>query len=218
VDKISKLQKFCSIIGYNLDDFLLKYQGVKIPKTNLDKHDLFKNLILHNLTDEQNSYIKHICNLPNRDSRTPQEYAKDLVISWLVEDIIQDYLNLKSNGADKDRVFLHSRQIKYDSDFMAGDRLLELYVNFTNYWTKTRQIDLRMDKYSHLVEKKSLLLGIAFEDLKFYLIDFGKSDIPFYENYNYFWKKKCYTCKKFNDFHDLSFIKEHLLSVTNHAS
>ncbi len=210
VDKVAKFQKFCELIGYDVDDFLKRYQGNTIPKTKLDKYELFKNLIQHRLTNEQNTYILKVCSLSNRDSRTPQEYAKDLVISWLVEDIIKDYLNLQSNGADKDRVFLHAKQIKYDSDFILNDRLIELYVNFTNYWTKTRKIDLRMDKYLHLVEKKSLLLGIAFEDLKFYIIDFGSSNLPFYENFNYFWNKKCYSCRDFNDFYDISLIKQHL--------
>lgn len=210
VDKIHKFNKFCNLIGYDLNQFLKLYEGQIMPETDLEKSSLFKNLIDSNLNSAQYSYVNKVCNLRNKDSRSSEEYARDLVISWLVEDMVKDYLQLQSNGADQERVFLTRHKIKYDSDFKAGNRLLELYVNFTNYWTKTKKIDLRMDKYLHLVEKKSLMLGIAFEDLKFYIIDFGKNEIPFYENYNYFWKKKCYTCNKFDDFHDINLMREHL--------
>lgn len=210
MDKVQTFQTFAQKIGYNIDDFVKIYAGQFFPQTQIEKSETFLNIIGNNLTGDQEKYINQICNLPNRDSRTPVEYARDLVISWMVEDMICDYLQLESNGADAQRNFLKKGQIKYDSDFKYKDRFLELYVNFTNYWTKTRKIDLRMDKHSHLVKNKSILLGIAFESCQFFIIDFAKEKIPFYENYNYFWKKKCYTCDKYDKFYDVSELNNYL--------
>lgn len=213
MDKISILNTFFNKLGLNVVEFLEHYQNQFFPKTKIEKSSVFKNLINNCLTEEQQNYIDQMCNLPNRDSRTPTEYARDLVISWLVEDIIQVYLGLSKNGADAQRDFLRKGQIKYDSDFIHNNRHLELYVNFTNYWTKTKKIDLRMDKYQHLVDNKALLLGIAFESCQFFLIDFEKENLLFYENYNYFWKKKCYTCQKYDNFHDISEIRNFLSKI-----
>lgn len=210
MDKVEKLKIFCEKINFVLDDFIKLYQGEYFPKTKIEKYSLFSNILNRSLSEEQQSFIDNVCNLNNRDSRTPSEYARDLVVSWLVEDVIKSYLNLKNNGADAERNFLKSRQIKYDSDFKLNDRYLELYVNFTDYWIKQKKIDLRMDKHAHLVKHKSLLLGIAFNTYEFFMIDFGKEDLPFYENYNYFWKKKCFTCDKYDKFYDISELKNYL--------
>lgn len=210
MDKIQTFKVFAGKIGYDHLEFLNNYKGQFFPETQIEKSCAFTNLINNQLTEEQDLYIKKMCSLNNRDRRTPVEYARDLVISWLVEDMIKDYLQLTNNGSDAERNFLKSNQIKYDSDFVLGDRLLELYVNFTNYWTKTRKIDLRMDKHAHLLKNKSLLLGIAFESCQFFLIDFSKESIPFYENYNYFWKKKCYTCDNYDKFYDISELKNYI--------
>lgn len=210
MDKIEKLKVFCEKINLSLGDFLQVYDNEFFPETKIEKYCLFKNIIDRNLNQEQKDFIDSVCNLNNRDSRTPTEYARDLVVSWLVEDVIKKYLNLKNNGADSQRNFLKSKQIKYDSDFMLNDRYLEIYVNFTDYWIKQKKIDLRMDKHSHLVKNKSLLLGIAFNTYQFFLIDFGSEDLPFHENYNYFWKKKCYTCDKYDKFYDIAELKNYL--------
>lgn len=210
MDKIGILNTFFNKLGLNLIEFLDHYQNQFFPKTKIEKSTVFRNLINNCLDEQQQDFINRICDLPNRDSRTPTEYARDLVISWLIEDILQVYLGLSKNGADSQRDFLKKGQIKYDSDFIHNDRHLELYVNFTNYWTKTKKIDLRMDKYQHLVDNNALLLGIAFESCQFFLIDFEKENLIFNENYNYFWKKKCYTCQKYDNFHDISEIKNFL--------
>lgn len=119
----------------------------------------------------------------NKDRRSFMEYAQDLVASWIFEDDLMlqlraNGLQIKSAGADKDCVILSDRRVSASSDYVvswAGKRVfLELMSDYTGYWTRNGQMDLRDGKYKKLIRSKSLFLGISLKDKKFIFIDFAK--------------------------------------------
>lgn len=134
----------------------------------------------------------------NMDKRTPEEYALDLVSSWLYEDTILSYLNandyiVKLDGSDANRQILINSKVSSNSDYIVikndVTRHIELINSYTPYWEKTKKIDLRDNKYNKIKSSNSLLLCIDIYSKKFYIIDLSiASDenvryIPFHKPY-----------------------------------
>jgi len=119
-----------------------------------------------------------------RDKRTIEEYAKDLVSSWLYEDTVLIYLkdNFKINlyGADKERKILPNSKVSSDSDFCINihDKLIniELVNSYTNYWKAYQRIDLRDNKFEKLKDKQAILVCIDIYNKEFYLIDLKQNN------------------------------------------
>ena len=118
----------------------------------------------------------------NRDTRSPLQYAQDLVASWVFEDCLIQALNdaglpISHAGADRNRELLPSVRVSARSD--AAIRVkgrtvpLEIMSDFTGYWTRTNKIDLRDNKYCELRDSHSLFIGISTADNKAVLLDFS---------------------------------------------
>ena len=116
----------------------------------------------------------------NRDTRSPLEYAQDLVASWLFEDYICDILSsngldISKAGADKERVILSSRNVSASSDtsvtYNGKTRLMEIMTDYGGYWARNGVIDLRDSKFNELRDTNSIFLGISTVDGKFILLD-----------------------------------------------
>ncbi len=134
----------------------------------------------------------------NKDGRSYMEYAQDLVASWVFEDDLMaqlawEGLQITGAGADKERKILAHKQVSAGSDCLVSWRgrrvLLELMSDYTGYWTKYGQMDLRDDKYNKLVRSNSLFLGISTKDQKFIFLDFSTNVpatfIPSHRPYGY---------------------------------
>lgn len=119
-----------------------------------------------------------------RDKRTIEEYAKDLVSSWVYEDTILIYLKdnfeIELYGADRERNVLPSSKVSTDSDFCLkkNDELIsvELVNSYTNYWKAYQRIDLRDNKFEKLKKKQALLICIDIFNKEFYFVDLKKSN------------------------------------------
>jgi hypothetical protein len=118
-----------------------------------------------------------------RDSRTPFEYGRDLVASWVFEDCViqslQDSgLDVKHNGADKNRKILQDEQVMSDSDAVihinGKDIPIEIMCDYTGFWSHHGIIDLRDNKYQKLKKTNSLFLGFSTTDDILITIDFSK--------------------------------------------
>ncbi len=119
-----------------------------------------------------------------RDKRTIEEYAKDLVSSWIYEDTV--FIYLKDNfeidlyGSDKERYILPNSKVSSDSDFSIkkNGKLvnIELVNSYTNYWKAYQRIDLRDNKFEKLKDKQAILICIDIYNKEFYLIDLKKSN------------------------------------------
>ena len=117
-----------------------------------------------------------------RDKRTIEEYAKDLVSSWIYEDTILNYLKdnfeIDLYGSDKERNILPNSKVSSDSDFCIkkNGKLvnIELVNSYTNYWKAYQRIDLRDNKFEKLKDKQAILICIDVYNKEFYLIDLKK--------------------------------------------
>lgn len=158
----------------------LRYNGDNIFILGLDINDVNKLI----LSKPELYTTLRSCN-HHRDSRTPIEYAQDLICSWLIEDHIVSELQKKDlaiqlNGEDRERKILKSRNVSTNSDYFIsfnGKRAyIELANDFTGYWHKTGKYDLRDSKFDHIKKMaeeadKSLILGIDFKNHLFFLVD-----------------------------------------------
>lgn len=115
------------------------------------------------------------------DRRTPMEYARDLVASWLIEDYFLERLQspdytLRRAGADRERKILPRAKVSASSDFliqMGGRSIkLELMNDYTGFWEKHHVLHLRDDKYERLEESGSLFIAIAVPTGEFAIYDF----------------------------------------------
>lgn len=134
----------------------------------------------------------------NKDGRSFMEYAQDLVASWIFEDDIMSQLKaggliIECAGTDKKREILAHKNVSAGSDYLVcweGKRiLLELMSDYTGYWTRYGQMDLRDDKYTKLKMSSSLFLGVSTKDQKFIFLDFSADTkatyIPSHRPYGY---------------------------------
>jgi len=141
--------------------------------------------ILENKTEElKNEYPLIYRNLEScrhqKDGRTKEQYAKDLIASWIFEDTFlkelkSTKLNIYHNGADKERKILSSSQTLTTSDYIikkdTKEVNIELMCSYTPYWKKLKRIDLRDAKYTQMVSKKVLLLCVDVYHKEFFIVD-----------------------------------------------
>lgn len=132
----------------------------------------------------------------NRDGRTPMEYARDLVSSWIFEDfLVQKFNNLGYNlylsGMDKERVILSHSKVGSDSDvifeFDNYKLNIEIMNDYSSYWKRYQTLDLRDNKFNKLSQTNSVLLAISLIDKTYSIIPITKEldyeFIPFHHPY-----------------------------------
>jgi len=146
-----------------------------------DKHTA-KNLITNSLTPAQEKYLeKTLTNLHIMDNRTKIEFAKNLVVNWLLEDAIVEIFNrnildtgltIYPNGNDADRKF--SKRATEDPDFVITDEndnivsFIELKADYSGFVTSAMSVDLRDNGYENLRKHNGYLLVIDFPNQTFY--------------------------------------------------
>lgn len=124
------------------------------------------------------------------DTRDDFAYARDLVACWVYESYFRFLLSrvgikMDLAGSDKDRMILPASGVSNNSDYVwhlpGGDnRNVELVCDFGGYWGRNGVMHLRDNKYIHLAENASILMGIDCVNHRVYLIDFGrgKAEVP----------------------------------------
>ncbi len=141
----------------------------------------------------------------NRDKRTYIEYGRDLVASWLFEDVLVRSLSnsgivITLSGADNNREILSNTKVSSNSDttisYNGHSIQMELMSDYTGYWSRANKIDLRDDKYLRLKRTNSLFLGVSTVDTKFILLDFRKEiEHTYFKYYRPYGGKPCYSVK-----------------------
>lgn len=141
----------------------------------------------------------------HKDKRTSMEYGRDLVASWLFEDLLIDSLqrtgiSIKGAGTDKNREVLSNAKVSASSDcivsFNGKQRFLELMSDYTGYWKKNNKMELRDSKFAKMQESKSLFLGISTVDNKYVLLDMSDEfDFTFIPSYFLYGGKPAYSIK-----------------------
>ena len=145
----------------------------------------------------------------HRDRRTPMEYGKDLVASWLFEDYLMENLqkhgiSVYGAGADKNREVLPNSKVSSSSDCLVSlngkERLLELMSDYTGYWAKYKRMELRDAKFTKMQDSNSLFLGISTIDQKYLLLDMSeKFDYKYIPAYFLYGGKPAYSIKLSSD-------------------
>lgn len=122
------------------------------------------------------------------DARSPFVYVRDIVASWVYEENVRNVLtarcgfDVELTGADKGRTILPTSKVSNSADFIwhrtdGPDRSIELVCDYSGFWSQKCVMHLRDNKYIHLTESESILLGIDCKNHMFYLIDFAKGKI-----------------------------------------
>lgn len=128
----------------------------------------------------------------NKDERSFEDYAKDLVASWIFEDTLLYYLkkyglDIKLNGTDVKREILSNSNIRTDSDYVirfnSKQRDAELITSYTNYWNFNNRIDLRDNKYLKLKESNSLVICVDLYNKVFFVLDLNKTNAKYIEHH-----------------------------------
>lgn len=101
----------------------------------------------------------------SKESRTPVEYAMNLIYGWLIEDavyiwLIQKGFTVEKTGADKDREFLSARKISAGEDLSINGRPTDIFCDMDGYWAKNDSMDIRMSKYNKLKDN-GLIIGVS---------------------------------------------------------
>ena len=190
-------------LGYDVLQIIARYKGEHFPD-GPEKSVCFTQITNKDLNDSVYDYLNEKCNLAHfRDARLPYEYGIDLVLGWLIEDAVLVLLEEKGrkailSGNDRYREFLSRQKISTQPDikveFNSGDRLLEIFSDWTSTWRNKNHADLRDNKYAKLKREEAIMLGIAPITSEGFLIDFSEDD-EFEENYIAAYRKMGYTFK-----------------------
>ena len=143
----------------------------------VNKAELFRNSLTGKYTANETIYLLEQCKIPHKqDNRTPLQYATDLIIGWLSEDIMctimqNAQLPAQLTGTDQKRNFLADTDIDNQPDITINGTKVELLFDYTNHWARTNTLDIRDNKFTHLKNNGTLLLGVAPHNTKALLID-----------------------------------------------
>ena len=221
--KIESLKKNFIILNVDINKILDKYGNISFEGTSLSKKESFISLMRLNPSTELIRYLDSKTNLSHfKDKRSNIEYAIDLVLGWLSEDIIISHLREKNlqcdlNGRDKYRDFLSAKDISTQPDIKVkiNDqyRALEIMNDWNDYWIRSDMLDLRDNKFLRLSNEKSLFLGIAPMSSKGIFLDFSEK-LDFIKRYNPAYGKSSYTLNKVrNRMNDIDVSIQELISV-----
>ena len=193
--KVDGLIALLGSLEQSTDDLLSKYDNIFFINTTISKRQVFEQVIKGTLTDDSKTFLNDIGNVDahQNDNRNYVEYCIDLILGWLNEDAILNSI-LKQNipaslfGVDANREFLKLKEIDGSPDIKIGYddnfRLMDVFADWSNYWTKNGKADLRDNKYKRLEQDKSLLLGLSPLSQTAFLIDVSSESYGFEHNPN----------------------------------
>jgi hypothetical protein len=128
---------------------------------------LANRLLTDKLTPEDMRYLNQtLTNAHRQDYRTPDQMALNLILGWVVEDVIRDKLNAlgiktENAGTDKERSFgpIVANVPDLSTETTKGTRFLEVVMGYTGR-EKENGVALRDNKYENLIMFHSYLVGI----------------------------------------------------------
>jgi len=194
LNKVNGVKKIFEITELSIEDLFSKYDNTYFANSNISKRDVFEQTMSGTLTDEHIDFLTTMGNVnPHQnDNRQYYEYCIDLILGWIIEDVILDMI-LKQGipatlyGVDAGREFLKMEDIDSSPDIKIGTednfRLLDVFADWTDFWNKSGgQADLRDFKYKKLESEKALLLGLSPVSQTGFLIDVSTQSYGFTYN------------------------------------
>ena len=188
--KINACKRLLDIINQPLNELLEVYKNVYFNNSSINKKDLFQKVLQGNLSEDIISFLDKAGNVHEHqnDSRSYHEYAIDIILGWIIEDAIvlklqKNNINAHLIGVDSNREFLKMDDIDSTPDIEVNNRLMDVFVDWTNFWVKSNgQADLRDFKYKKLEKEKALLLGLSPISQVGFLLDISNNSYGFEYN------------------------------------
>lgn len=164
----------------NVKGVIAKYPNE--PFNGRLNYQIAKEAATLQFTDETLEILTQVGNISfTKDARTAAAYAYDLIMGWLVEDIIIEHIEnsglmVVKIGADAERRFLKSGAITSDLDIEifnpnTGEKeRFDIYFDANGYWAKYDKIDIRESKWNTLVKNNAAIIclsnqGVAIVDV-----------------------------------------------------
>ena len=129
----------------------------------------------------------------HRDFRNIRQYAFNLILNWLVEDLIlqlleKSGLKVTKEGSDANRDLLMGKQVSAEPDLMVikdNENWIEVIANyptykgFSSFWEQEGFFDLRDNKYLQLLEKSKynqvFVVGVVVSKSSFFILHIDKN-------------------------------------------
>ena len=169
LNKKNSLLVLSTKLGQHVDDIPFMYPDEVF--TNYLTRNLAKQALNLKVDDFTKLRLHSVCNIPfNKDGRTAEEYAIDLIYGWFVEDLMLEFLlgkgfKVTKTGADKDRDFLPAGKIKTDMDleitYNGNTKSYDIYFDSQGYWNKTDRIDFRESKWKALEKHNAGVICVS---------------------------------------------------------
>lgn len=186
----------------------------------VERHDwsisngLCRRLLDDELTEKDLDELSVLDNLDHlKDNRSNPEYGMDLVLGWLLEDLLSEMIEHSTSldSADKDREFLKSPDADSDLEIsIDGQKIpLEIVNDYTGFWKREGEMsNLRDGKFENLKDENALILGLDMENRDILIIPAKEADKTGKE-YNYLINKEASIINlEDEDFHDLDDLNE----------
>ena len=136
-------------------------------------------------TQELNNLLKNTSH--HSDVRNNKEYAFNIIINWLIEDLIYEILSVDYKvtkiGSDNNRKLLSGRNINSEPDLLISLKnniMIEIIANYpikdySSFWEKEFYFDLRDNKMNSLLDRcktnRVLIIGVVVEKKKIFIME-----------------------------------------------
>ncbi len=146
---------------------------------------LVVNLLEDQLTVSDEDYLEDkLGDLQHlKDQRSDAGYALELVMGWLVEDLIVNILeenhDVSRGSADSEREFLSNPEASSDLEVVVdGETVpLEITQDYTGYWQRKGEFStLRDGKFENLKEEEALIIGLDIQNDEIFILEADKAD------------------------------------------
>ncbi|MCF7797928.1 MAG: hypothetical protein K9N11_08990 [Lentisphaeria bacterium] len=136
---------------------------------NYPQPDLYYHLLLSAISPMEEDMLRHQLTHTShqRDLRRLTDYAREILLNWLMEDLIieqvlfQYFRRIKRIGSDRNREFLTGPKVAADPDILADGRRYDMKFDWTGYWTAKGVVDLRDGEYPLLIRQEAGLILIT---------------------------------------------------------
>jgi len=174
------------MFNIEVEQILFEYPDGKFDKITTRK--LVNEAMSMNISKTHEDRLNELCSSQfSKESRTPVEYALNLIYGWLIEDciylwLVQHGYNVEKTGADKDREFLSGRKISAGEDLSIEEKPTDIFCDMDGYWSKNNTMDIRMSKYNKL-KSDGLIIGVSPKNGQVTVIDLkNETDIEIRNN------------------------------------
>lgn len=198
-DKVRTMNNFLSYNELDINSLMHDWSEEK---------DFCLRVLNDSLLPEDTKYINDKLDLNHlKDNRTPTEYATELICAWIIEDAIVELFNTMGhhaelNSKDKNREFLSKPSST--ADIILNYSKIEIVKDYGGYWDRTNTVELRDNKFLNLKKEDGGLLGLDFQNSKFFLMDLKDIEGE-YISYHYPYGKPAYSIQipNFHSFTEL---------------